>query len=342
MREYFTDHEMSNLWGSLKRHINSSDAKEETKSHWTTLCQKGRTEGKNRAKSDALALKVAYPTTWEDTWIHQCKSVRRSIKKSKENGYFYKGELEQIHGKEEANRFILKGKFEESEDSDGDVIFKKTQRKEVDEFEQSMQMDLKSSSQVQDAEQKTKIEEAMREFWANDGFGKGGARSSGDGQDQPHLAIEDLKKRPAGAKKATPKAKSTPEAIAPAAAEHTKPKQKEEHDESEIENDQVEKIVKDPIEEAQGEVRKMAGNLNKVSCRLNATIARTKKSPLTQALVSSLKQKRTNCELLRKNMLKIAVDKKIVPTTVKKELIGAAKEIKDAVTLEKMAKPFAC
>ena len=39
----------------------------------------------------------------------------------------YIGELEQIHGYEEAHRFIEKGKYRETVDDDGDICYEKVQ-----------------------------------------------------------------------------------------------------------------------------------------------------------------------------------------------------------------------
>ena len=40
--QYFSDGEMSNLRGQLKRYIASSEAKASTKKHWAEVCSKGK------------------------------------------------------------------------------------------------------------------------------------------------------------------------------------------------------------------------------------------------------------------------------------------------------------
>ena len=61
------------------------------------------------------------------------------------------GELEQIHGPREAADFIARGKYEECEDSDGDICYKKVQTVETDTKSFVNEAEVKGSCRVDDA-----------------------------------------------------------------------------------------------------------------------------------------------------------------------------------------------
>ena len=121
-------------------------------------------DGKSDMKNKALCLQLAYPREWEDNWVHEVKKIIKSNSKSKTTGYFYKGELEQIHGTAEANLFIQKGKYAESEDSDGDVVYKKVSKQTQESTTMTNEASLASSTKLKDDEDKHKVLTANAEL----------------------------------------------------------------------------------------------------------------------------------------------------------------------------------
>ena len=126
LRQWFTDGEMSSLWGKLKRFM-KGQAKQETKDTWAAVDARGHRDGKVAMKNNTLALMLAYPTTCETHFVSEATKIEESKSKGNKTKYFYRGELEQIHGIAECDDFISRGKYEESEDSDGDMCYKKTE-----------------------------------------------------------------------------------------------------------------------------------------------------------------------------------------------------------------------
>ena len=79
--------------------------------------------------------------TWSQkliTTVQEIKRVRSSGQKSKKK---YIGELETIHGYEEAHAMIRKGKFQNTYDKDGDECYIK-----VEEFASDVNIDTNSAS----------------------------------------------------------------------------------------------------------------------------------------------------------------------------------------------------
>ena len=139
-------------------------------------------------KTKALCLQLAFPREWEDTWVHEVKKISKVIAKGKNTVYYYKGELEQIHGVAEAKAFIKKGKYVESEDSDGDIVYKKTRKYEDESIVAKNEAEMQSSTHILQADGE-KVLEAMELRWEDEGSGSSGAGSNlRDGEHNPtHL-----------------------------------------------------------------------------------------------------------------------------------------------------------
>ena len=68
---------------------------------------------------------VAMPDEWENRWASEVKTVVKTTGDKSKERWYYQGELELIHGKEEFARFAAKGKWETKEDDDGDIMYRK-------------------------------------------------------------------------------------------------------------------------------------------------------------------------------------------------------------------------
>ena len=84
----------------------------------------------------------------------------------------------------------------------------------------------------------------------------------------------------------------------------------------------------------------MASTLGTMSAKLNEQILKTKKTTLTEALVTTLKDTRQSLEKTRTYMLAQAVKKTATSKTLQKDCKDAAVFIKEAIELVKMARPF--
>ena len=131
LRKWFSENEMSCLWGRLKRFMGTK-AQASTREEWAAIEQKGHREGKQEAKNQALLLSVAMPDNWEQQWVSESTRIDNERSKASTRTRYYRGELEQLHGIQEAADFIAKGKYLETEDSDGDIVYTKKQYSETD------------------------------------------------------------------------------------------------------------------------------------------------------------------------------------------------------------------
>ncbi|CAK0824591.1 unnamed protein product [Prorocentrum cordatum] len=122
-KKIFTKSELSALWGRLKeaRKKESMSVQEA----WDTLCS--LKVGANQKKNDILT-EFLLGKPWQSRLI---TVVREHAKKETfENKQIplSRGELQQKLGYEEAERKIAAGKFEEVEDSDGEILYIKKEK----------------------------------------------------------------------------------------------------------------------------------------------------------------------------------------------------------------------
>ena len=121
---------------------------------WEEL--KGMTNVQQRQRETLVDYLVLPPGIWQQKLLEVTDSLRQSDKIEKSVRHFTKGdlnmfvfrirkirkkkyyiskfvagELEQIHGIQEADEFISKGKYAESEDSDGDIVYRKVTKQRV-------------------------------------------------------------------------------------------------------------------------------------------------------------------------------------------------------------------
>jgi hypothetical protein len=109
----FDDVEMSKLWGKLKTQIKNSDD-DSVRKKWSELKEAGQRLNKNLGKTEVLTLSLCFPKDWEKKMVSSTREISHSESKSKMKRKFYKGELIQIHGFQEATDFIKKGKYKDS------------------------------------------------------------------------------------------------------------------------------------------------------------------------------------------------------------------------------------
>ena len=123
MKEYFTGHELSNLYGEvyrgLREHPKAIEAASKLKA------EKGRRSGAR----ELLAMRLISPDEWRSnivTVVAEAYGVREN-EEEEEDEKKYRGELEQMYGFSQAQKVISKGKeWERHEDSDGDSYFTRT------------------------------------------------------------------------------------------------------------------------------------------------------------------------------------------------------------------------
>ena len=325
LREYFTESEMSYLWGKLKRRINSSEVSVKVKQEWDKICKKGAREGKNELKNKALATQLAFPKEWQDLWVHEVQKVITRDSKGENVEFYYLGELEQIHGVAEANAFIAKGKYIEEEDSDGDVVYRKARKFEHKSTTHENSAEMKGSTKI-DEDKKEMVEESMNKWYQDmdyhiPGSSKGG-QVSFDGKNKNM-------KRPAASGKSKAKALKNKSKKDDLVSEESVPP-----------GPDPDKKEKTPEERARTEVRKSAAALNSVSSKLLTTYNEVKKGELSDALRGSLKTKQKEMEAFRGKLMAAGTAAKVCPNTIKKECKAAAALVSEASDLIKMAKPF--
>lgn len=111
MKKFFEPGEMSTLWGRFGTLVNNSSS------------------------DSKLAMQVMRPQKWQSFLAQESNTLTRKVAKQVQRKRYYKGELIRIHGQEEFDDFLARGKFEETEDSDGDVCYYKKEKSEVDTLE---------------------------------------------------------------------------------------------------------------------------------------------------------------------------------------------------------------
>lgn len=168
LKKFFAPHEMSNLWNKFKRALAHPTTSAEVKKEWATITSKTVRDGKNDAKNSALMMQLAYPREWQDRWVHEIRRVTNTKSHGTETRRLYRGELEQLHGAREAQEFIAKGKYEEMEDSDGDICYRKVQKVEKDTKSYTNEAEVRGSCRVADDEKSDVILSAMDQ-WFNGG-----------------------------------------------------------------------------------------------------------------------------------------------------------------------------
>ena len=123
LKKFFEPGEMSALWGRFGTLVNGQSP--ETQQAWQKICSMDWRSGKQEAKGKILAMQVVNPSKWKEFLVHESNTLTRKVTKEVKKKRYYRGELVQLHGQEEFDDFVSKGKFEVGEDSDGDECFYK-------------------------------------------------------------------------------------------------------------------------------------------------------------------------------------------------------------------------
>ena len=133
LKKFFEPGEMSALWGRFGTLVNGQSP--ETQQAWQKICSMDWRSGKQEAKGKILAMQVVNPSKWKEFLVHESNTLTRKVTKEVKKKRYYRGELVQLHGQEEFDDFVSKGKFEVGEDSDGDECFYKKEKAEIDSLE---------------------------------------------------------------------------------------------------------------------------------------------------------------------------------------------------------------
>ena len=185
-----------------------------------------------------------------------------------------------MHGFAEAEDFINRGKYEQTEDSDGDICY---QKKAVFEVEKKVHMstaEVRSQSRCTKDKQEALIDEFSQ--W----FEEGGAVLD--------KGLASMNKRPAAAAAITPRpgGKKAKKGAAALAAEG-----------DDVDADEAALVVKakTPIEEARSKASKMAQTMSLSSAKFLGVTAATDKDNRTVPLLSSIADTRKSLESKRGN-----------------------------------------
>ena len=99
---------------------------------WTTLSDLGK-KLSQKPKLDTLIKFIIDPSgdAWQQQLCTSTESITQKHTMQKSATKYYRGELERIHGIEEANAFIAKGKYRETTDGQGDTCYVKVRESEI-------------------------------------------------------------------------------------------------------------------------------------------------------------------------------------------------------------------
>ena len=317
LKQWFSDGEMSTLWGRLNRFM-KGHASKASKDEWAAVGSKGHREGKVAIKNNTLALMLAFPDTWEQQFVAESTRIEESKAKGSKTKLYYRGELEQIHGIAECDDFLNKGKYEECVDSDGDVCYKKKQKFETNAKTLTKTAETKSQSRAE-KEQCDALVEQMAGWFETEG--EAILDDGGRGLNKkPAAAIFNTPKKGKGNK--TPAALVEPDGPEP---DGTEPE---------------EKPKKTPIQEGRAKASSMANKMANASAKLLGVAAKTKKDQLTAPLLSSINDCRKVLEQKRTTLLQLATSPKSTYPELKAGTLAGAKAVQDSTDYAKLAKPF--
>jgi len=289
LKLFFKKDEMSKLWGKLQTAMKKCSA--ETQKEWDRIKELPAREGKTAAKQHVLALKLCCPEDWEHRLASSSTVAgkRTSHKKTKEK--FYRGELDVKHGKDEAEWMIKKGKYKEEEDSDGDTVYVRTNKTEVEESYKEEKTESHKSAKMNAEE--SKALEASIDNWMKQ---QGGSL----------MSLEDMTE---------PRGTKTKKAMKAAAVK--------DDDEDE------EKKSKNTKDLAKSKGYAMVRLLDSTSTKLLKFHTNMKLTRLNSATKHALKDYHSKIETARKELQGISVSAKVSEKDLKKKITSAAILIKD-------------
>ena len=123
LRRHFSDAQRSTLWMRLK--TERASAPQNVKEAWNCLTELGHiTARKQKVLFDFLTGK-----DWGSNLLTSTQMLRKDELYSQSSTPLTRGEPEQQVGFEESERKISEGKYEETVDSDGEVLYVKKQKK---------------------------------------------------------------------------------------------------------------------------------------------------------------------------------------------------------------------
>ena len=137
LKSHFEPGEMGALWGRLKAARKKEDMS--ISEAWSTICSlpSGIAVAKNKVLLDLICKP---PGTWASNLLKHREVVKRVEKGEIKKTEYTRGELEVLHGQQEAEELINKGKFVRALDDDGDEVFTKKTRSHVSQAERSQEL----------------------------------------------------------------------------------------------------------------------------------------------------------------------------------------------------------
>ena len=137
LKSHFEPGEMGALWGRLKAARKKEDMT--ISEAWSTICSlpSGVAVAKNKVLLDLICKP---PGSWASNLLKHQEVVKRVEKGEIKKTEYTRGELEVLHGQQEAEELINKGKFVRAIDDDGDEVFTKKTRSHVSQAERTQEM----------------------------------------------------------------------------------------------------------------------------------------------------------------------------------------------------------
>ena len=325
LNNMFTKDEMSALWSRLRTAVKG--ASDTVQENWSKICTLNMREGKNEKKNHTLALTLAFPSTWQERFIKDVVRVSSKESKGSDIRWYYRGELEQIHGPQEAAEFIAKGKYIEGNDEQGDIIYRKAQK---------MESVIHSYERVAETERRAKVDEegleknleCMQQWFNEAGFSSAGSSTGavldghggGNGSKDSKVAVISNKR---GNVTKNPLSKRGLSGLLDGENEGAPPKKQ-----------------KSEEEDAKAKGQHMVNHLSNTSAKLLATIDKIVPSKAAASIILLAKEKQKELERMRGVVLKASSDtKKFNVEELKRLCVKGAAEIKEAMELMRVAKP---
>ena len=323
LKKLFDHNEMCKLWGRLKTMVKHADPK--VQKEWDTVCKLNYREGKVQVKNATLATALAYPDSWQDHFVKDVLRVTGRQTKGEDIKWYYRGELEQLHGKAEAEDFIRKQKYIEDVDEQGDKIYRKAQKHETNEKSIERIGETTKSSAV-NKETAEKIDASMEAWWP------------GESNSYSAAAVLDGKGNTGkgnGKQGGKDGLRRGPSALMGKGGETD-----ENSDEGKGKGKGGKGKEKTPEEEAKFKGNQMVGHLSQVSAKLLATLQQVANTKAAASIITAAKDKQKELEQHRAIMLKMVTQKTINVKEVKKACCKGSTLLTEGGDLLRFAKPF--
>ena len=240
---------------------------------------------------------MAFPSTWQERFIKDVVRVSSKESKGSDIRWYYRGELEQIHGPQEAAEFIAKGKYIEGNDEQGDIIYRKAQKMEsvIHSYERVAETERRAEVDEQGLEKNL---ECMQQWFNEAGFSSAGSSTGavldghggGNGSKDSKVAVISNKR---GNVTKNPLSKRGLSGLLDGENEGAPPKKQ-----------------KSEEEDAKAKGQHMVNHLSNTSAKLLATIDKIVPSKAAASIILLAKEKQKELERMRGVVLKASSDTK--------------------------------